>query len=192
MNICLYGSSSDSIDSIFLEESFKTGEELALRGHTLVYGAGGEGVMGAAARGAASKGGIIIGIVPAFLDLGSNLFPDCTELIKTEDMRSRKALLESRSDAFIVMPGGLGTFDEFFEIATLRQLGRHGKAIAVCNIDGYYDEFEAMFEKAIRRGFMSEKNHEVCRFFRDRDEMFGFLEFHGEKVLDIREMKIIK
>lgn len=189
MNICIYGSSSDLIDKAFLDESEALGEDIALGGHTLIYGAGGEGVMGAAARGAAKHHGNIVGIVPSFLDLGGNLFDHCTELIKTNDMRERKQTLENRSDAFIIMPGGIGTFDEFFEILTLKQLGRHNKAIVVYNINGYYDEINLALEKAIAQNFMTESCHEIYRFFDDRRDMLSYIENYHAKAIEITKMK---
>ena len=192
MNITLYGSSSDLIADIYLKEAEALGEDLALRGHTLIYGAGGEGVMGAAARGITRAGGTLIGIVPSFLDLGSNLFPDCSEQILTENMRERKALMEERADAFIVMPGGIGTFDEFFEIVTLKQLGRHGKAIAVYNINGYFDEVRLLLDKAIRERFMKESCRGLCAFFEDRGSLLAYLESYENSVADILEMKHVR
>lgn len=192
MNICIYGSSSDQIDRRYLAEATRLGEMIAAHGHTLIYGAGGEGVMGAAARGVIAQGGKLTGIVPAFLDLGSNLFPECTELVLTRDMRERKAMMEERSDAFIVMPGGIGTYDEFFEIITLKQLGRHGKAVAVYNIDGYFDELQAILEKAIQKHFMKENCRGLCRFFGDRDSLLDYIEQYRAHVADILEMKHVR
>ncbi len=192
MNICLYGSSSDLIDEIFLSEAETLGRRIALRGHTLIYGAGGEGVMGAAARGVTAAGGALIGIVPSFLDLGTNLFDDCTELIRTDDMRRRKSLMEEHADAFIVMPGGVGTFDEFFEILTLKQLGRHGKPIAVYNINGYFDELRQILDKAIRMRFMKENCRGLCAFFTAQAPLLDYLESSGGEVCNILDMKHVK
>ena len=89
---------------------------MADRGHNLVYGAGGQGLMGAVARGVHEKNGNIVGVVPSFFNVDGVLFGDCNELIFTETMRERKQIMEDRSDAFIMTPGGIGTFEEFFEI----------------------------------------------------------------------------
>ncbi len=191
MNICIYGSSSNHIDKVFLNESEALGADIAAKGHTLVYGAGGEGIMGAVARGAASRDGKIIGIVPEFLDLGGNLFEGCSELIKTKDMHERKQLLEDRSDAFIILPGGIGTYDEFFETLALKQLGQHNKAIVIYNINGYFDEIEASLEKAIKHHFMTESCHEIYKFFDDRSKLFDYLEHYHSQNINIHEMKFV-
>ena len=114
--------------------------------------------MGAVARGAHAKGGKTIGVCPSFFNVDGALFVDCSEMIYTETMRERKQLLEEMSDAFIVTPGGIGTFDEFFEIYTLRQLGVHRKPIVIYNTDGYYDSLIEMLNNAIDKKFMPNAN----------------------------------
>ena len=155
MNICLYGASSNAIAKSYINPTEELGAKIAERGHTLIYGGGAEGLMGAAARGAYSQGGKIIGIVPSFLNVDGILFDNCDEMIFTETMRERKQLLEEKSDAFIVTPGGVGTFDEFFEILTLKQLGRHSKPIAVFNINGYFDSLIEQLKNAVHKQFMN-------------------------------------
>ena len=155
MNICVYGAASDDIAPIYMEQIEILGAEIAARGHGLVFGGGAHGLMGAAARGAAAQGGKIIGVAPHFFKTDGILFPHCTELIRTETMRERKEKMEQLSDAFIMAPGGIGTFEEFFEILTLRQLGRHNKPIGILNVRGYYDPMQAMMDRAIAEGFLS-------------------------------------
>lgn len=155
MNICLYGASSDSIAKVYINPTEELGAKIAEMGHTLIYGGGAAGLMGAAARGAYSRGGEIIGIVPSFLNVDGILFNNCTDLIFTETMRQRKELMEKKADAFIMTPGGVGTFDEFFEILTLKQLGRHSKPIAVFNINGYFDNLISQLESAVHKQFMT-------------------------------------
>ena len=138
MRICVFGSASDDIDRAYIEAGEKLGEMLGKKGHSLVFGAGNSGMMGAVARGFHRTGAEIVGVVPSFFPDGV-LFPYCTELVKTETMRERKRILEELSDAFIITPGGFGTFDEFFEILTLKQLNRHNKPIVIFNINHYYD-----------------------------------------------------
>ena len=131
MNICLYGASSTEIDKVYIEATEALGELLAKEGHSLVYGAGGAGLMGAAARGVKRGGGYIVGVVPSFLKVDGVLFDDCDETIFTNTMRERKQIMEERADAFIVTPGGIGTYEEFFEIYTLKQLGQLHKPIVI-------------------------------------------------------------
>ena len=139
MNVCLYGASSNEIDKKYIAATEALGEALAKAGHGLVYGAGGCGLMGAAARGMTRCGGHIVGVAPEFLNVDGILYEHCDELVLTETMRQRKQIMEERSDAFLVTPGGIGTYEEFFEIYTLKQLGRHQKPIILYNIDGFFD-----------------------------------------------------
>lgn len=175
MNICVYCASSEKIDKTYLAAGEELGETLAERGHTLIFGAGKFGVMGAAARGAKRKGGNIIGIIPRFFDAVDVMFTDC-KIIKTDTMRERKHLMETNSDAFIMMPGGIGTFEEFFEILTLRQLDRHRKPIAVYNVNGYYDSMINMLENAVNEKFMSEKCMKLFFVSDNKDEIFDYLD----------------
>lgn len=156
MKICVYCASSENIDKSFIKAGEDFGKQLAENNHTLIFGAGKYGIMGAVARGARQGNGNIVGVVPYFFDELNAIFKDC-ELIRTETMRERKQIMEDSSDAFVMMPGGIGTFEEFFEILTLKQLRRHKKPIAVYNVNNYYDELLKMMEKGIEKGFMSDK-----------------------------------
>ena len=120
MKICIYGASSNDIDITFIKAGEKLGAEIANCGQTVVFGGGAAGMMGAVARGAYSAGGEILGICPSFFNVDGALFQNCTEMIYTKTMSERKTLLEDMSDAFLITAGGLGTFDELFEILTLK------------------------------------------------------------------------
>ena len=157
MNICVYGAASNDIDKIYLDETYKLGAELAKRNIGLVFGAGANGVMGACARGAYSEKGKIIGVVPRFFNVDGVRFENCDEMIFTDDMRERKKIMEQRSDAFIVAPGGIGTFDEFFEILTLQNLARHKKPIVIFNVNGFYDGLLKFLYETSDAGFISKK-----------------------------------
>ncbi len=189
MNICVYGASSGSIRSVFHESAYTLAKEMAKRGHALVYGAGANGVMGATARGMRHNGGEVIGVAPGFFTVDGVLFEDCTEMIFTETMRERKQILEERSDAYVVAPGGIGTFDEFFEILTLKQLKRHNKPIAIFNVDHYYDDMLRMLEKMAENHFMKPKSLELYRCFEDAAELLDYLEGYDEPALDVTELK---
>lgn len=191
MNICIYGASSESINKNFIDKAYELASRSAKRGHTLVYGGGGNGVMGASARGAYDNGGKIIGIAPSFFKVDGVLFENCTEFIFTDTMRERKKILEDKSDAFVVAPGGIGTLDEFFEILTLKQLERHNKPIVIFNVDGYYDNMLAMLETTADKRFMTHKSLELFKCFTNADEILDYIENYNEKPLDIRELKEI-
>ena len=189
MNICLYGSSSNAIDKKFITDTQKLGEMMAKRGHGLVYGGGAHGLMGAAARGVYSCGGKIVGVSPRFFETDGVLYENCSEFIYTVTMRERKQIMEDRSDAFIVVPGGIGTFDEFFEILTLKQLGRHSKAIAIYNIDGYYNELNAMVENAISKNFMKDTCRKLYKYFTNPEEMLDYIENYEGEDIGVRYFK---
>lgn len=189
MNICLYGASSSAIAKAYVNPTEELGAKIAERGHTLIYGGGAAGLMGAAGRGAYSRGGEIIGVVPSFLNVDGILFDNCTELIFTETMRERKALMEQKSDAFIMTPGGVGTFDEFFEILTLKQLGRHSKPIAVFNINGYFDSLIAQLENAVHKQFM---NPEIFELFISTDRADRLIDYLENSVSSTTEARIFK
>ena len=155
MNICIFGASGRELEESYYAAAELLGSLIAQQGHTLVFGGGREGLMGAAARGAHKYGGDIIGIVPKFFDEPGIIYEHCTELIFTETVRERKQLMEERSEACVVLPGGIGTFEEFFEMLTLKQLGRSDRAIVVLNTNNYYDPMQHMLKDTARQRFMS-------------------------------------
>ena len=192
MKICVYGASSSTIDKSFIDAGEALGRTIAERGHAVIYGGGAEGMMCAAARGAKEKNGEIVGIAPSFFQVDGSLFDGCTEFIYTENMRQRKELLENRSDAYIVTPGGAGTFDEFFEIFTLRQLNRHTKAIAILNINGYFDPLIALLDNAIEKNFMTEANRELYFVSTSIEETLDYIENYVPVEMALNEFKDIK
>lgn len=155
MNVTLYGAASDAIDRIYIDRVEELGYELAKAGHTMVFGGGSSGLMGAAARGMQKGKGHIIGVVPHFMHEFEPVFPACSELINTETMADRKDEMEARADAFIIVPGGIGTFDELFQILTLKVLKQHDKPIILYNINGFWDSMLAVIGTDIFKGFIS-------------------------------------
>ena len=174
MRICVFCASSETIDKSYLLTGERFGEMLAEQGHTLVFGAGKYGVMGAVARGLRRKGGKALGVIPAFFNESEVAFTDC-ELIYTETMRERKQIMEDNSSAFVIMPGGIGTFEEFFEILTLKQLRRHTKPIVIYNVNGYYDSMLNMIDTAIAENFMDEKCRNLYYVSDSADKVFEYL-----------------
>ena len=162
MNICLYGAASNTIAPLYIQKTEELGEEMARRGHRLVFGGGNGGLMGAAARGVRRGGGQLIGVAPRFFRPDGVLFEDCTEFIFTETMRERKQTMEDHADAFIMSPGGIGTLEEFFEIYTLRQLGRIRKPLAIFDINDYFAPLRVMLSHAVREGFVREEALALC------------------------------
>lgn len=162
MNICVYGASSNNIDKIYINDGERLGEVMAQNEHTLIFGGGQTGLMGAVVRGVTKLGGKSIGIAPTFFDIPGILFEECTEFIFTDTMRERKDLMEKKADAFIMTPGGIGTMEEFFEIYTLKQLKQHNKPIGILNTEGYYDDLINMLRNTANKGFLA---HECLDLF---------------------------
>lgn len=191
MRICVYGAASPTIDKMYIETTEKMGEALATRGHNLVFGGGGNGLMGAAARGFKKGNAHIIGVIPEFFhnEKIEAICDFCNELIMPNTMRERKQIMEDNADAFIIVPGGFGTYEEFFEILTLKQLCRHNKPIAVYNIAGYYDEMIKTIEIAIGKEFIRSSCRELYFVSKDLDEIIKYLETPVQEHLDVHALK---
>ena len=174
MKICVFCASSEAIEKNYIKAGEDFGERLAEGGHTLVFGAGRYGLMGAVARGLRRKGGSAIGVIPKFFSMEEVGFYDC-ELVYTETMRERKQIMEDSSDAFVMMPGGIGTFEEFFEILTLKQLGRHTKPIIIYNVNGYFDSLLNLIDSAVASNFMSPKCRKLYYVTDSADGVFSYL-----------------
>ncbi len=155
VTVCMYGAASDKIDDLYIRQVYQLGRAIARRGWKLIYGGGASGLMGAVARGARDGGGEIIGVGPSWMDEREPIF-EADTVIRTETMADRKQIMEDNTDAFIIAPGGIGTFDEFFQTLTLKDLNRHRKPILLYNIDGYYDELEEFIGDCFRKGFIRE------------------------------------
>lgn len=183
MKICVFCASSETIEKSYLQSGEAFGEMLAERGHTLVFGAGKYGLMGAVARGIRRKGGSAVGVIPTFFNEIDVAFTDC-ELIHTETMRERKFIMEDMSDAFVIMPGGIGTFEEFFEILTLKQLRRHTKPIVIYNVNGYYDALLNMMDAAIAHNFMADKCRDLYFVTDSADRVFEYIDEYKPYIYD--------
>lgn len=191
MQICLYGASSNALDAGYLDSAYTLGRMMARRGHALVYGGGAQGVMGAAARGVHDEGGRITGVAPRFLNVDGILYDACDELIFTDTMAERKSIMAQRAEAFIMAPGGIGTFEEFFEILTLKQLGRHNPPIAVFNVDDYYAPMQKMLEHAVAERFVREPCLKIYRLFSEPEALLDYIESYDAAAIDVRHLKNI-
>lgn len=176
MNICIYGAASNSIDNSYILHGEALGEEIAKKNHTLVFGGGANGLMGAVARGVHKHGGTLISVAPSFFNVDGILFDKCSEYIYTDTMRQRKKTMEEKSDAFIVTPGGIGTLEEFFEILTLRSLDRHNKPIAIFNTNGYFDSLLSFLKNGVKETFLRESDLRLLFISDDAKEIIEYLE----------------
>jgi uncharacterized protein (TIGR00730 family) len=152
--VCVYCSSSTRIAEPYLRLAAEVGAELARRGHVLVTGGGSVSMMGAVGRAARDAGGHTVGIIPHHLVAMEVADHDSDELVVVETMRERKAGMDDRADAFLVLPGGIGTLEEFFEVWTAGSLGLHAKPVVVLDPDGFYDPLWAWLEDLAARAFV--------------------------------------
>ncbi len=194
MNICVFGAASPKIDIEYVTAAEKLGEAIAKRGHNLIFGAGAHGLMGAVAKGTKVAGGNVVGIVPQFfLDEDIEpIFEYCDELLITKDMSERKDIMEERSDAFIITPGGIGTFEEFFQMLVLKQLGRHKKAMAIYNVNGYYFGLEALMHTGAEESFLRDNTLKLYKSFPEEglEAMLDYIETDQEtSQMQIKDLK---
>lgn len=157
-SISVFCGSSEGNDAEIISEAYLLGKTLAHRNIALVYGAAKIGIMGKVAQGSIDEGGRVIGVIPVFLKTKEIVNTQLTELIITDNMHDRKVIMYEKSDGFIIIPGGFGTMDEFFEITTWGQLGLHTKPIGILNTNGYYDPLIAQCKMMVERGFLKQEN----------------------------------
>ncbi len=144
--VCVYCGSGPGTKPVYTQTARTLGNNLAQSGIRLIYGGGGMGLMGEVARATIKEGGKVTGIIPDFLSEREHMLKDADELIVTGDMHERKRLMFERSDAFVALPGGIGTLEELVEQLTWSQLGQHRKPIILANIDGFWDPFVELLD----------------------------------------------
>ncbi|WP_140985502.1 TIGR00730 family Rossman fold protein [Asticcacaulis tiandongensis] len=154
-SICVYCGSSDNVEPRFKIEAYTLGKTFAENGLRLVYGGGGVGLMGECARGAHENGGRVIGIMPEFLRSRERLYDD-VETVVVQTMHERKMRLFDEADAFVVLPGGVGTLEEVIELLSWRRLDLHKKPIIFLNSNGFWEDFFALVNHTIEKGFTPE------------------------------------
>ncbi|MCA0213309.1 MAG: TIGR00730 family Rossman fold protein [Proteobacteria bacterium] len=155
-SVCVYCGSRPGADAAFAEVARQTGHWIGTHGGQLVYGGGNNGLMGMVADATLAAGGRVVGVIPKALVEKEWAKLDCTELHVVNTMHDRKRMMAERADAFVALPGGIGTFEELFEVWTWRQLGYHDKPVGLLNTGGYYDELLAFLQSSVRHGFMSD------------------------------------
>ena len=154
-SICVYCGSRPGTEPAFAEAARQVGLWIAQNKGQLVYGGGHNGLMGMMADACLQAGGRVVGVIPKALVEKEWAHSGCSELHVVENMHERKRLMAERADAFLAMPGGIGTFEEFFEVWTWRQLGYHDKPVGLLNINGYYDSLLTFLSTAVQQGFMN-------------------------------------
>lgn len=191
MKCCVFGAASPLIDPTYIEATEALCEKLAAAGHSLVFGAGANGLMGAAARGFRKGNAEIIGVIPHFFreEGVEEIYGECTEVIYTDTMQERKFTMEEKADCFIIVPGGIGTFEEFFEVLTLKQLGRHNKPIVIYNINNYYQHLEELMEQSMADKFINENCQTLYQITDDPDRLIAYLDDPNPQRFTVHELK---
>jgi uncharacterized protein (TIGR00730 family) len=160
-NITVFCGSSFGSDEIYKEQATLLGKTLAKQNIQLIYGGADVGLMGAVADGALSENGKVTGVLPYFLQSKEIAHKNLTELIIVETMHERKTKMNDLCDGVIVLPGGYGTLEEFFEMITWAQLGLHTKPIGILNIDGFYDDLIKLVQTMVDKGFLKQINRDM-------------------------------
>lgn len=175
-SVCVYCGSHIGKNPNFPVLAEDIGRQIARHQWGLVYGGGKVGLMGKISTAALAEGGEVIGVIPTALKRAEVVHTGLTELYETSDMHSRKAKMEQLSDAFLILPGGFGTLDEFFEILTWRQLGIHQKPIIFLNTEGYFDGILKFAQHAVKTGFVAEENLSLFEVADNEAECIEMLE----------------
>jgi uncharacterized protein (TIGR00730 family) len=155
-SICVYCGSRSGTQAEYAQVAEQVGTWIGQHGGQLVYGGGKNGLMGIVASATSAAGGRVVGIIPKALQTRENTRTDCDELHVVDTMHERKRLMAQHADVFVALPGGIGTFEEFFEVWTWRQLGYHDKPIGLINTRGYYDGLLAFSRHSVEQGFLSD------------------------------------
>ena len=168
-SLCVYCGSRPGNQPEFAELAREVGTWIGRHGGQLVYGGGHNGLMGLLADATLAAGGRVIGVIPKALVEKEWAHRGCTELHIVENMHERKAMMAERADAFLALPGGIGTLEEFFEVWTWRQLGYHDKPVGLLNMAGFYDSLLVFLKSAVASGFMNEWQMELVRTSSDAE-----------------------
>ncbi len=166
-SITVFCGSSFGSEDIYKEQAFLLGKTLAKNNIQLIYGGANVGLMGAVADGALQSGGKVVGVLPYFLQSKEIAHKQLTELILVETMHERKTKMNELCDGVIVLPGGYGTLEEFFEMITWAQLGLHQKPIGILNIDGFYDDLINLVQNMVEKGFLKQINRDMLLISND-------------------------
>ncbi len=170
-SLCVYCGSRPGSQPLFSDAARAVGHWIGSRGGQLVYGGGRNGLMGIVAQATLDAGGRVIGVIPKALVEKEWANPSCTELHVVDTMHERKRLMAEHADAFLALPGGIGTFEEFFEVWTWRQLGYHDKPVGLLNVAGYYDGMMQFLQDTVRQQFMSSWQMDMIRMASDLEQL---------------------
>lgn len=176
MTICVFCSASDGLAPVYQQAAADTGKAIALHGHKLLYGGRSAGLMGLLAEAAGQNGGKVMGVVPECFRSEGFLSPYCTEVLYTGTMAERKTAMQQHSDAFLVLPGGIGTLDELFDTSVLISLGQLAKPLAILNVNGCFDALQQLLDTMTAEGFLAADKRSLYHFVSSPAEALDCLE----------------
>lgn len=185
--VCVYCGASPRVDQKYKDLAIEVGKKLAAAGYGLVYGGGRSGMMGLVADSALKGGAHVVGIIPGHIDEREIRHEELTELHVVDSMHERKQMMAERADAFLILPGGLGTMDEFFEITTWKQLGLHDKPIIILNGFGYYDHMLQLVNNILSEHFMKPGDRELFDVIKTPELLVDVIQGAPESVLKTRK-----
>lgn len=187
LSICVYSSSSDKVDSAYLDVAVALGAAIGRRGDRLVFGGGNTGLMGLVAQAVKDHGGEVVGVIPEVMRGTPYVFDRADEIVTTKDLRARKAEMETRADAFVALPGGLGTLDELIEVLAAKQLQFHEKPIVLLNCKGFYEPLAVLFEHLFRERFASDEHHRhLYHLACDIEEALSYIDSYAPRPFPIK------
>ena len=174
-SLCVYCGSRQGSLEIYKQAAKAVGQWIGRHQGQLVYGGGNSGLMGTVALATQQAGGRVVGIIPHALAEKELARDDCDEFHLVDNMHQRKHMMAERADAFLALPGGIGTFEEFFEVWTWKQLGYHNKPIGLLNVDGYYDGLLAFMNNTVNKDFVSDWQMELIQQSSDLEKLLPLL-----------------
>ncbi len=181
--VCVFSSSSSAVNSIYRDTATDLGIKLGQEGFDLIFGGADVGLMGVIARATQNNGSNVIGVIPRSLMEKGIAYQEADELIISKNLRDRKEIMESKSDAFIALPGGFGTMEEIIEILTIKQLQLHNKPIVFLNTNSYYDNLIAQFDTVYQENFAKKEYKELYHVSKSVDNAINYIKNYAPKQL---------
>ncbi|MDQ0199121.1 LOG family protein [Neobacillus ginsengisoli] len=185
-SICIFAGSSFGNDFEYVEKARELGKIMAENGFSIVYGGSKNGLMGEIANEVLSHDGEVVGIMPRGLIKGENVHSQLTKLIEVDTMHERKAKMSELADGYIALPGGLGTFEELFEVLCWAQIGIHHKPIGVLNVNGYYDPLLNLINHCIQKGFSGEIHKSIISSSSDPETLLSLMVNYVPKEIEYK------
>jgi uncharacterized protein (TIGR00730 family) len=185
-SICIFAGSNSGNNPVYIEKTKELGRLIANKGFTIIYGGSKNGLMGVMANEVINNGGKVIGIMPRGLIKGENVHPQLTQLVEVDTMHERKAKMSELAESYIALPGGLGTFEELFEVLCWAQIGIHQKPIGIFNINGYYEPFLNLVSHSINSGFSNNAPNQIINTSSNPEKLLDMMVHYVPDITDYK------